>query len=86
MPIVVLSLQEAESNVGLTQSQVVREVELHLVRRRIMPPDREAAHARGWYLGVDLLIVSSAYHVRDGFHRRVTCDVVRRMYEREGIT
>ena len=86
VPVIVLALQEAEANVGLDEATVLREVELRLLRHGIIPADREAAHALGWYLGIDILIVGSAYHVKVGFHRRVTYDVGDRTYGKEGIT
>jgi len=86
VPIIVLSLQEAEANVGLDEATVLRKVELRLLRHGIIPADREAAHALGWFLGIDVLIVGSAYHVKVGFHRRVTYDVGDQTYGKEGIT
>ena len=86
VPVVVLSLQEAEANVDLDEPTVLREVELRLLRHGIVPADRDAAHVLGWYLGIDILIVGSAYHVKVGFHRRVTYDVGDRTYGKEGIT
>lgn len=86
VPIVILSLQEAEGNVGLTEANILHEVELRLLRHDIIPADREAAHALGWYLGVDILIAGSAYHVKVGFHRRVTYGVGDKTYGKEGIT
>ena len=86
VPIVVLSLRQAGANVGITDANVLREVELRLLRHGIIPADRETAHALGWYLGIDILIAGSAYHVKVGFHRRVTYGVGDRTYGREGIT
>jgi hypothetical protein len=86
VPVVLLSLQEAETNLGLTEAIVRREVELRLLRHGIIPADRDAAHALGWYLGIDILVAGSAYHVKVGFHRRVTYDVGDRTYGKEGIT
>ena len=86
VPIIVLSLQEAEANVDLAEATILREVELRLLRHGVIPADREAAHALGWYLGIDILVVGSAYHVKVGFHRRVTYDVGDRTYGKEGIT
>lgn len=59
VPVVVLSLQEAEASVGLTEAKVLREVEFRLLRHGIIPADREVAHMLGWYLGVDILILGS---------------------------
>ncbi len=75
VPVVVLGLKEAEANTGLDEDIILREVELRLLRHGIVPADREAAYALGWYLGLDILIAGSAYHVKVGFHRRVTYDV-----------
>ena len=86
VPVIVLGLRESEANVGFSEADVIREVELRLLRHGIIPADREAAHALGWYLGIDILIVGSAYHVKVGFHRRVTYDVGDRTYGKEGIT
>jgi hypothetical protein len=86
VPVIVLGLQVTEANVDLTEAEVIREVELRLLRHSITPADQEAAHALGWYLGVDILIADSAYHVKVGFHRRVTYDVGDRAYGKEGIT
>ncbi len=86
VPVVVLILQEAEANVGLAEDIVLREVELRLLRHAIIPADRAAAHALGWYLGIDILIVGSAYHVKVGFHQRITYDVGDLTYGKEGIT
>ncbi len=86
MPVIVLGIQQAEANTGLDEQLVLREVELRLLRHGITPADREAAHTLGWYLGINILIVGSAYHVKVGFHRRVTYDVGDRTYGKEGIT
>ncbi len=86
VPVIVLGLQEAEASVGLSKVQVLHEVQLRLLRHGIIPADREAAHALGWFLGIDILVVGSAYHVKVGFHRRVTYDVGERTYGKEGIT
>ena len=55
VPVIILNLQEAEANVGLAEDIVLREVELRLLRHGIIPADREAAHALGWYFGIDVL-------------------------------
>ena len=81
-----MNLREAEANVGLTEQDIIREVGLRLLRHGIVPADVEDAHALGWYLGVDLLIVSNSYHVKVGFHRRVVYEVGDQTYGREGIT
>jgi hypothetical protein len=86
VPVVVLNLQETEANVGLTEVTLLHEVGLRLLRHGIIPADVEDAHTLGWYLGVDISIVSSAYHVKVGFHRRVTYEVGDKTYGREGIT
>jgi hypothetical protein len=86
VPVVVLSLHEAEAHVGLTEATVLRGVELRLLRHGTVPADKEAAYALGWFLGIDILVVGSAYHVKVGFHRRVTYDVGDRAYGKEGIT
>ena len=57
--VVILGLNVTEADVGLTEANVLREVELRLLRHGIIPADREAAHALAWYLGVDILIVAS---------------------------
>lgn len=69
VPIAILGLYEAEANVSLTEAEVLREVELRLLRYGIIPANRGAAYILSWYLGVDLLIVGSAYQVKVGFHR-----------------
>ena len=86
VPVIVLGLQEAEADTGLDEGIILREVELRLLRHGIIPVDRETAHALGWYLGIDILIAGSAYHVKVGFHRRVTYDVGDRTYGKKGIT
>ena len=69
VPVIVLGIQQAEANVGLAEEVVLREVELRLLRHGIIPADRAAAHALGWYLGIDILVAGSAYHVKVGFHQ-----------------
>jgi len=86
VPVIVLSLQEVKAEVGLSEAMILREVELRLLRHCIIPADRAAAHALGWFLGIDILVVGSAYHVKVGFHRRFTYDVGDRTYGKEGIT
>ena len=86
MPELVLYYHKLLIWVGLSEAMILREVELRLLRHGIIPADRAAAHALGWYLGIDILIVGSAYHVKVGFHRRVTYDVGDRTYGKEGIT
>ncbi len=86
IPVIVLGLQEAEANIDITEELVLREVELRMFRHRIILADREDAHVLGWYLGIDILVVGSAYHVKAGFHRKVIYDVGDRVYGREGIT
>lgn len=86
VPVVVLGLQEAEANIGLTEADVLHEVGLRLLGHVIIPADVATAHTLGWYLGIDLLIAGSAYHVKVGFHRRVMYEVGDEIYGREGIT
>ena len=86
VPAVVLILQETEAVVGLTEATVLRELELRLLRHGIIPVDREAAHVLGWLIGIDILIIGSAYHVKVGIHWRVTHDVGDQTYGKEGIT
>ena len=86
VPVVVLGFQEAEANTGLDEDIILREVELRLLRHGIVPADQEAAHALGWYLGIDILIVGSAHHMKVGFHRRVAYDVGDQTFGKEGVT
>jgi hypothetical protein len=86
VPVIILGLQQPEADDDLEEPTTLREVELRLLRYGIIPADREAAHELGWYLGIDILIVGSAYHVKVGFHRRVAYDVGDRKYGKEGVT
>ena len=47
---------------------------------------KESAFSLGWYLGEDIMIAGSAYHVKVGFHRAVTYQVGNQTYGKEGIT
>jgi hypothetical protein len=47
VPVIVLGLQEAETNVGLDEESVLRKVELRLLRNGIIPAKREAAQDFG---------------------------------------
>jgi hypothetical protein len=69
--VIVLNSQEAGANVSLTVADILHEIRLRLLRHGIIPASVEDAHALGWFLGEDLLIVGSAYHVKVGFHRGV---------------
>jgi len=81
-----LSLTEAESNVGLDEERLLDTVGLQLRKNGLMPVSKESAFSLGWYLGVDIMIAGSAYHVKIGFHRTVTFQVGNQTYGKEGIT